>query len=90
MVLSAFGDWISDLFTKLNDWLIGITQFDNRLWYLYDKTIAPLSEWVKLFGSLILIITLIFGIFALIKKAYKVVIVVAVIYAIFIGLSFLT
>lgn len=89
MILSAVGDWIKDLFSNLDGWLTGLTQFDQRLWDLYNTAIAPLSEWVKLLGALILVIIVIFGLFSIIKKAYKVVLVVGILYAIFVGLSFL-
>lgn len=89
MILSAVGDWINEIFSKLDGWLSNLTKFDYRFMLFYDTLIAPLSEWLKLVGSLLLIIVVISGIFALVKRMYKVVIVVAVIFAIFIGLSYL-
>lgn len=90
MILATFGDWVSELFLKLNDWLSGIVQFDEKILHFYETYVSPLSEWVKVIGAFIIAIIVIFGIFSLIKKAYKVVIVVAVIYAIFIAISLLT
>ncbi|NLN50946.1 MAG: hypothetical protein GX149_04940 [Acholeplasmataceae bacterium] len=80
-------DWIKALFSDFNNWMKKTINFDNKLIDLYNTIIAPLDEWIKILGFIAIAIILVFGIISLIKKAYKIVLVLVIIVGVIIILT---
>lgn len=75
-------DWFKTMFASINSWMISTIKFDQNMLKLYNRFISPLSEWIKIVGLIGLIIIIVFGLIALIKKAYKLVIVLLIIFGV--------
>lgn len=73
-----------NVFTQLWEWLDGVFKnlgFDNLIQSFYQGYIAPMHEIFKWLLLLLLIIIVVLGTFSLIKKTFKLIIVIGVIVA---------
>lgn len=77
--LNVILDWFKGIFGNLDAWLKDTIALDDKVLTLYQNTIAPLAEWIKIVGLLFIAILLVFGIFGFIKKLYKLFIVLIII-----------
>ncbi|MGI6782472.1 MAG: hypothetical protein ACOX56_06660 [Acholeplasmataceae bacterium] len=75
-------NFFTDLYDKVNGWFKTTFKFDEILWGLYDKFIVPIPEIVKILGSIFLLLLLVLGAIAFIKKFIKASIVIGIIIAI--------
>lgn len=82
-------EWFKGLFSDLNVWMASVFKFDETILNLYDRFVAPLPEWIKMLGFIFVTITLVFGAIEIIKKAYKLVLVLVIVFGIIILLTFL-
>lgn len=88
-VVNSVFEWIKNIFSKFNNWLASITKFDHHILNLYNKLIAPLSEWVKILGLLFVLFALVLGIIQIIKKSFKLAIVILIIIGIIVLFTWL-
>ena len=71
--------WILDLFGSFDQFLKETINFDQLVLDFYSNVIAPLPEWMKILGTLALVIIIVFGIFSIAKKLLKLAIFIAVV-----------
>lgn len=91
----AFGDTVSDIIAKVSEWftdlnglIANVTKFDERFLTFYANSIEPISEWLKITGLIALAIIVIAGVFALLKKFFKLTVIIAAILVIFMVVSY--
>jgi uncharacterized membrane protein YbaN (DUF454 family) len=77
-------EWFKNLFTDFNAWMKSTFQFDKRITDFYNFAIAPLPEWVKILGLIVVLIALVIGMIQLIKKSFKVMIILLIVFGIII------
>lgn len=82
-------EWFKILFTDFNAWMIKVFKFDYRVLNFFDKAISPLPEWVKILGLIFILITIVLGVMQLIKKAYKIMIVLIIVFGIIVLITWL-
>lgn len=71
--------WILDLFGSFDQFLKETINYDQLVLDFYQNVVAPLPEWMKILGTLALVVVLVFGIFSIAKKLLKLAIFLAVV-----------
>ncbi len=77
--VKEFFNMIIQMFTDFNGWLKTTIDFDGKFVGFYNSAIAPLAEWIKITGLVVIVLLAIIGLIVVIKKAYKVVLVLLII-----------
>lgn len=75
-------EWFKSLFANFNGWMTSVFKFDYHILNFYDKAIVPLPEWLKIVGLFFILIALVLGTIQLVKKAFKLVIVLLIVFGI--------
>lgn len=87
--MTQFFEWFKKLFTDFNGWMASVFKFDQHLLNFYNNIIAPLPEWVKMVGLVITLIALVLGTFQLIKKFAKLAIILLIVFALIVLITWL-
>lgn len=77
--VKQFFEVIAKLFSDFDGWIKTTFHFDEKIINVYQTAIAPLSEWVKMVGLVVLILLVIVGLIVVIKKAYKLILTLVII-----------
>ena len=77
--VKEFFNMIIKMFTDFDGWLKTTFQFDAKFLGFYNSAIAPLAEWIKMFGLVAIIFLSIIGLIVVIKKAYKLILTLLII-----------
>jgi len=88
-VIKSIFEWFKSLFTDFNGWMTSVFKFDERILSFYDKAISPLPEWVKIIGLFFVLIALVLGAIQLIKKSFKIVLVLVIVFGIIVLITWL-
>lgn len=88
-VLKDIFEWFKSLFTDFNGWMKSVFRFDHHMLNFYDKAIAPLPEWMKIIGLIVLLIAVVLGTIQLVKKVYKLIVVLLIVFGIIILITWL-
>lgn len=75
----AIKQFFVNLFNQFNSFLANTLQLDQLVVTLYNDYIAPIPEIFKILGIVFLVIILVFGVIAFVRKLLKLFIVLAVI-----------
>lgn len=81
--------WFKNLFSDFNGWMVSVFKFDQHILNFYDKAIVPLPEWVKIVGLFFVLIALVLGTIQLIKKFFKLIIVLLIVFGIIVLMTWL-
>ncbi|MGI6360117.1 MAG: hypothetical protein ACOX02_03660 [Acholeplasmatales bacterium] len=77
--VKEFFNMIITMFKDFNGWLKTTLNFDGKFLGFYNSAIAPLAEWIKITGLVVIVLLAIIGLVVIIKKAYKVILILLII-----------
>lgn len=77
--VKQFFNAIAKIFNDINGWLKTTFLFDEKIINIYNTAIAPLPEWVKMVGLVVVMLLVFVGLVVVIKKAYKIILTLLII-----------
>lgn len=83
-ILDKIWAFLMDVFGNFDTMLKDLVNFDQLAMDFYTDFIVPFPEWVKILGTLSLLVVVIFGLLSIAKKMMKLLIIIAVILGILI------
>ncbi len=86
----AIKNFFENIYGSVNGWMQSTIQFDQIAVDLYNQFVVPLPEIIKILGTGLLAIIIVFGVISFVKKTMKLFIVIAVILGIIFFVTQLT